>query len=86
MAFKKGQSGNPGGRPKEEGEVRELARSYTVEAIQKLVTLMRSAEEEKVQALAAIAILDRGHGRPAQAVEVSGKDGGPLIVNLVKYA
>lgn len=36
MPFKKGQSGNPGGRPRETREVRELARSYTAEAIKRL--------------------------------------------------
>jgi len=36
--FKKGQSGNPGGRPKIVGEVKELARTHTAEAIETLVS------------------------------------------------
>ena len=39
--FKQGFSGNPGGRPKDEHKVAELARSYTVEAVETLVDLMR---------------------------------------------
>jgi len=39
--FKRGFSGNPGGRPKDEYKVAELARSYTVEAVETLVDLMR---------------------------------------------
>ena len=37
--FVPGQSGNPGGRPKDENRVGELARSYTLEAIETLVDL-----------------------------------------------
>ena len=32
--FKKGQSGNPGGRPKVAAEVKELAREHTGKAIE----------------------------------------------------
>ena len=39
--FLLGHSGNPGGRPKDEYKVAELARSYTVEAVETLVDLMR---------------------------------------------
>ena len=39
--FIAGYSGNPGGRPKDEYKVAELARSYTVEAVETLVDLMR---------------------------------------------
>ena len=38
--FKKGQSGNPGGRPKVIAEVKELARAHTGEAIGTLVSIM----------------------------------------------
>lgn len=37
--FKQGFSGNPGGRPKDEHKVAELARSCTVEAVKTLVDL-----------------------------------------------
>ena len=43
--FKQGFSGNPGGRPKDEYKVAELARSYTVEAVETLVDLMRHSGE-----------------------------------------
>lgn len=72
--FLKGVSGNPGGRPVEEREMKALARSHTVEAIEKLVALMRSAADQRVQFLAAEALLDRGHGRAAPAVA-----SGPLV-------
>ena len=39
--FIDGHSGNPGGRPKDQFKVAELARSSTVEAVETLVDLMR---------------------------------------------
>ena len=62
--FQKGYSGNAGGRPKDEHRVAELARSYTTEAIDTLVALMRTAKDERVRGTAAQALLDRGWGKP----------------------
>ena len=61
--FAPGQSGNPGGRPKDEHRVAELARSYTLEAIDTLVELMRDGKDERVRGTAAQALLDRGWGK-----------------------
>lgn len=74
--FPKGVSGNPGGRPKRELEkVRKAAREHGVEAIEKLVHLMRHGSD-KVAFLAAEALLARGFGRPPLTVEAEG--GGPI--------
>ena len=62
--FISGHSGNAGGRPKDEHRVAELARSYTTEAIDTLVALMRSGKDERVRGTAAQALLDRGWGKP----------------------
>lgn len=62
--FISGHSGNAGGRPKDEYKVAELARSYTTEAIETLVSLMRTAKDERVRGTAAQALLDRGWGKP----------------------
>ena len=40
MTIEKGQSGNPGGRPKVVAEVKELARARTGDAIETLVSIM----------------------------------------------
>jgi uncharacterized protein DUF5681 len=74
--FAPGISGNPSGRPKVEGEVRDLARRYTKRAIRRLAELIKSSNE-RVAVVAATALLDRGWGRPAQALTAA--DGGPLI-------
>lgn len=72
MAFQKGQSGNPGGRPKENAEVTSLAREHSREAIERLVALMRQDEDKKLAKAACDSLLDRGLGKPAQSLEHSG--------------
>ena len=62
--FVSGHSGNAGGRPKDEHKVAELARSFTIEAIDTLVELMRNGKDERVRGTAAQALLDRGWGKP----------------------
>ena len=61
--FISGHSGNAGGRPKDEHRVADLARSYTTEAIDTLVALMRAGKDERVRGTAAQALLDRGWGK-----------------------
>ena len=71
--FQKGYSGNAGGRPKDEYKVAELARSYTTEAIDTLVHLMRKGKDERVRGTAAQALLDRGWGKAKVEVVSEGK-------------
>jgi hypothetical protein len=67
--FQPGVSGNPGGRPKLVGEVRELAQKYCPRAIEVLADLMENATHEATRKGAADSILDRGIGKPVQFVE-----------------
>jgi hypothetical protein len=65
--FKKGQSGNPGGRPKEVAEVKALARERTVRAINVLTKIMESSKATNAARVAACKeLLDRGWGKPGQ--------------------
>ena len=73
--FEPGSSGNPGGRPKDEARVAELARSYTSEAIDTLVELMRHGKDDRVRGTAAQALLDRGWGKPKVEVVSEGDAG-----------
>lgn len=82
MPFEKGKSGNPGGRPKEIHEVKELARAHTKEAIDRLVHWMRS-NDAKASVSASQALLDRGYGKPAQAIEGVGEDGSLVMTGYI---
>jgi hypothetical protein len=64
----KGQSGNPGGRPKVLAELRDLARRHAPAAIQELARLAVEAESEAVRVAAIREILDRGYGRAGPLV------------------
>lgn len=71
MPFKPGQSGNPSGLRKataEEKELQALARSYCAEAIETLHLLMKLSPNHAIRKAAADSLLDRGIGRPVQAV------------------
>jgi hypothetical protein len=59
-------------------EIKALALAACPGAIKRIIELQQS-DDPKVSLAAAKEVLDRGIGKPSQAVEVSGKDGTPLI-------
>jgi Family of unknown function (DUF5681) len=65
--FQPGQSGNPGGQPKGLAEVKAAARTYTAQAMAVLAANLEH-DNAKVRESAAIALLDRGWGKPAQTI------------------
>jgi hypothetical protein len=78
MPFEKGKSGNPGGRPKGDAQVRDLARKHTAAAIAALVGALK-AESESARVAAANALLDRGWGKPAQTIDATVTDNRMVI-------
>lgn len=73
MPFQPGQSGNPGGRPKailpDGRTLAEVAREHTLDAVETLVAVMKDGESDAARVSAAVAVLDRGWGKPTQPIE-----------------
>ena len=72
--WKKGQSGNPAGRPPGK-TLKEFAREY----------LMSLPDDEKVEYLASLPtdiVWKMAEGNPANATALTGKDGEPLIIHI----
>jgi len=93
--FRPGQSGNPGGKIRNPEarralmDMRQMARGYSEEALDKLVQLMRgvvTVGRKKIdvpvhtQGWAAAELIDRGWGRAPQGLEVTGANGGPIEI------
>jgi hypothetical protein len=70
--FLPGNLGNPKGRPKENNEIKELAKQNCVEAFGVIVDIMRNALDVRLKFLAAQEVLNRAIGKPAQALSVEG--------------
>ncbi len=78
-SWKPGQSGNPGGRPKEGAvaarRIRHLCREHGDEAVGVILAVMRNPEEAgKTRLYAAELILNRGFGKPDVDKEGDGAD------------
>jgi len=91
-SFRPGKSGNPGGRPKRPqtiearkviADVKAAARELTQDALDTLKAVLTAPSAPwAAKVSAATAILDRGWGKPGQAVEIGGEIGGGLRFNL----
>jgi hypothetical protein len=88
-----GVSGNPTGRPKVIGELKELASIHTPQAIQTLADVMNDKEAPHAARVAAsTALLDRVYGRPSQNVEARietvdmGKAAASVLMDLANRA
>ena len=83
MPFRKGQSGNPGGRPKALAEIQALAREFAPEAIAALGEIcMDKTAPPAARVSASSALLDRGFGKPPQALV--GANEGPILIQEIR--
>ena len=73
MPFVKGQSGNPGGKPKELKHVQLQARLISPLALRELKAILNDPEANKQAKIsAAEVVLNRAWGRPMASIEHSG--------------
>jgi chemotaxis receptor (MCP) glutamine deamidase CheD len=70
MPFVKGQSGNPAGRPRKHiADLSREARRYAHLALSTLIEICKKGAERN-RLTAATALLDRGYGKPIQAISM----------------
>jgi hypothetical protein len=83
MPFVKGQSGNPGGKPKELRNVQLQARKISPLALRELKRILNDPQAGKQAKIAAAeVVLNRAWGRPSQQLEHTGENGGAIMVKL----
>ena len=81
--FEKGKSGNPGGRPKENEEIKALALAECPNAFAELVAIYKDLTVAAKTRVAAIReIFDRGLGKAPQGVELTGAGGKDLEIAI----
>jgi hypothetical protein len=69
--FKKGQSGNPSGRPAVDKEIKTLALQHGQDSFRRIVELTQDSDS-RIALAACREVLDRAYGKPSQEVEHSG--------------
>jgi len=80
--WKKGQSGNPGGRPKIAKEFKEKCREFMAEdGWDKLVNIATD-KKHRDHFRALELIMGYSYGKPKQGLELTGEEGGSVIINV----
>lgn len=89
MTFKKGQSGNPGGRAKktqEELDLIEACKKRVPAALEVIGHIMENGENERNRLSAAEYLIDRAYGKAVQQTELTGKGGEAFTIQIVKFS
>lgn len=80
--FQKGQSGNPGGRPKIPEDIKEALTKLVPRAVERLSAIVHDSEDEKLVMEAVKVVLDRVYGKPQQALDIESNNNHTLEVVL----
>lgn len=73
-----GAGRKPGAVSKAKRELAEMAKDKAGRALEVLAEIMEKGESDAARVSAANAILDRGYGRPSQAMQIGGDPENPL--------
>lgn len=88
--IKTGGGSRKGVPNKATADVRAIAQEYTGKAIAALARLaglvegIEGAESDQAQVSAIKELLDRGHGKASQALELTGEGGGPIQIEALR--
>ncbi len=86
MPFEKGQSGNPGGRPKSDYSFISLAKARGEEALNVLAEIMNNQKASaSARVSAAAIILDRGFGKAVQEIRHD-EEGNSNLADMLQEA
>lgn len=66
-------------------EIKAIAQQYGQEAIETIVSIMTNGESEQARLAASKELLDRAYGKAQQHTEVSGADGEPFVIKIVRF-
>jgi hypothetical protein len=73
--FTKGVSGNPGGRPKGFGHIKEMALKKCPNILKRLEYIANQDVDLRAAVAACTKIMEYGVGKPAQTIDLTNSDG-----------
>jgi len=79
-----GAGRKPGAVSKAKRELADMAKDRAERALQVLADIMERGESESARVSAANAILDRGYGKPSQAMQIGSDPDNPLPPTLIR--
>lgn len=79
-----GAGRKPGAVSAAKRELAAMAGTHAQTALQALAEIAAHGESEAARVSASVAILDRAFGKPRQAVEVTGGEGGPVAITEIR--